>query len=144
MANLNILIVGHACLPEAGSELGVTWNWAWNLAKRNRVWVITHGYFRPTIERYMRDNPRPNLRFLWVGPLGWWDPWNGTEPRGIHLHYMVWRRAVVAAAKRLVAAESIDLVHHVSWNTLSWPPLLWQTGKPFIWGPVGGGQTFPW
>jgi glycosyltransferase involved in cell wall biosynthesis len=144
MASLNILLVGHACLPDAGSELGVTWNWAWHLAARNRVWVITHGHFRPLIERYLRDNARPNLRFIWVGPLGWWDPWNGAEPRGIRLHYLMWRRAVVAAAKRLIAAEPIDLVHHVSWNTLSAPPLLWQTGKPFVWGPIGGGQTLPW
>jgi glycosyltransferase involved in cell wall biosynthesis len=57
---------------------------------------------------------------------------------------MMWRRAVVAAAKRLMAVEPIDLVHHVSWNTLSAPPLLWQTGKPFVWGPIGGGQVLPW
>src|SRR5262249_9423070 len=98
----------------------------------------------PAIERYLRDNPCPNLRFLWVGPLGWWDPWNGSEPRGIRLHYMMWRRAVIAASKRLLATEPIDLIHHVSWSTVSWPPLLWQTGKPFVWGPIGGGQTLPW
>src|SRR6185437_16745647 len=66
---LNMLLVGHACLPEAGSELGITWNWAWHLAARNRVWVVTHGAFRPGIERYLRDHPRPNLAFIWVGPL---------------------------------------------------------------------------
>jgi len=114
------------------------------LRRKNRVWVITHGYSRPTIERYLRDNPRPGLRFVWVGPLGWWDPWNVAEPQGIRLHYMMWQRAVVTASKRLMAAEPIDLVHHVSWSTLSAPPLLWQTGKPFVWGPIGGGQTLPW
>jgi glycosyltransferase involved in cell wall biosynthesis len=142
--DLNVLIVGHGCAPDFGSEPGITWNWAWHLAARNRVWVITHGYERPSIETYLRDNPRPNLRFVWVGPLGWWDPWNGTKHRGIRLHYMMWRRAVVKAAKRLLASEPIDLVHHVSWSTLSAPPLLWQTGKPFVWGPIGGGQTLPW
>jgi hypothetical protein len=86
----------------------------------------------------------PTLHFIWVGPLGWWDPWNGTEPRGIRLHYMMWRRAVVAAARRLMATESIDVVHHVGWSTVSAPPLLWQIGKPFVWGPVGGGQVLPW
>jgi glycosyltransferase involved in cell wall biosynthesis len=143
ISKLNVLIVGHACLPGAGSELGVTWNWAWHLAARNRVWVITHGHFRQLIERFMHDNPCPNLRFVWVGPLGWWDPWNGVEPGGIRLHYLMWRRAVVTAAKRLIAAEQIDLIHHVSWTTLSAPPLLWQIGKPFVWGPIGGGQTLP-
>lgn len=144
MAGLNILIVGHACLPESGSELGVTWNWAWHLASKHRVWVITHGHFCPVIEDYMRANPRPNLRFIWVGPLGRWDPWNGIVSRGIRLHYVLWQRAVVRAAERLIESEPIDIVHHVSWNTLSAPPLLWRTGKPFVWGPIGGGQTLPW
>jgi glycosyltransferase involved in cell wall biosynthesis len=144
LPQLNVLIVGHGCLPESGSETGIAWNWAWHLAARNRVWVITHGYFRQPIERYMHDHPRPNLRFIWVGPLGRWDPWNGTEPRGVRLHYIMWRRAVVAAARRLIATEPIDLVHHVGWSTISAPPLLWQTGKPFVWGPLGGGQVLPW
>jgi glycosyltransferase involved in cell wall biosynthesis len=43
-----------------------------------------------------------------------------------------------------MAMESIDIVHHVSWSSLSAPPLLWRTGKPFVWGPVGGGQVLPW
>lgn len=143
-AKLNILIVGHGCQPESGSEQGVTWNWAWHLAKRHRVWVITHGYFRPPIERYIRDNPRPNLRFIWVGPLGWLDPWNGMKPRGIRLHYLMWQRASVRAAKQLIAEEPIDVVHHISMCTLSAPPLLWRTDKPFVWGPIGGGQVAPW
>ena len=145
VTGLNILLVGHACLPETGSEPGITWNWAWHLAARNRVWVIAHGFARESIEQYLRANPRPNLHFIWVGPLGWWDPWpDPARPRGIRLHYLLWRHAAVAAAERLLAAEPIDLVHHVSWSTISAPPLLWRTGKPFVWGPIGGGQIVPW
>ena len=145
MKALHILIVGHACFPDMGSEAGVTWNWAWHLAERNRVWVIAHGFRRPLVEQYMHDHPRPNLHFIWVGPLGWWDPWNDpTKPRGLRLHYLLWRHAAVAAAKRLMAMESIDIVHHVSWNSISAPPLLWRTGKPFVWGPIGGGHVLPW
>jgi glycosyltransferase involved in cell wall biosynthesis len=43
-----------------------------------------------------------------------------------------------------MTTESIDIVHHVSWNSLSAPPLLWRTGKPFVWGPIGGGHLLPW
>jgi glycosyltransferase involved in cell wall biosynthesis len=147
MKDLHILIVGHGCFPNMGSEAGVTWNWAWHLAERNRVSVIAHGFARPLVEQYLQDHPRPNLRFIWVGPLGWWDPWRDPTPtkaRGLRLHYLLWRYAAVAAAKRLIAAESIDIVHHVSWNSISAPPLLWRTGKPFVWGPIGGGQVLPW
>ena len=147
MKDLHILIVGHACFPNMGSEAAVTWNWAWHLAERNRVWVIAHGFARPLVEQYMHDHPRPNLHFIWVGPLGWWDPWKDPTPtkaRGLRLHYLLWRHAAVAAAQRLMAMESIDIVHHVSWNSISAPPLLWRTGKPFVWGPIGGGQVLPW
>jgi glycosyltransferase involved in cell wall biosynthesis len=147
MKELNILIVGHGCFPNMGSDAGITWNWAWHLAERNRVWVIAHGFARPLVEQYMHDHPRPNLQFIWVGPLGWWDPWKNpgpTKARGLPLHYLLWRHAAVAAAKRLMASESIDVVHHVSWNSISAPPLLWRTGKPFVWGPVGGGHILPW
>ena len=126
MKDLHILIVGHACFPNMGSEAGVTWNWAWHLAERNRVWVIAHGFARPLVEQYMRDHPRPNLRFIWVGPLGWWDPWRNpgpTKARGLRLHYLFWRHAALAAAQRLMAREAIDIVHHVSWNSISAPPL---------------------
>jgi glycosyltransferase involved in cell wall biosynthesis len=134
MEGLNVLIVGHGCVPNMGSEGGVTWNWAWHLAERNRVWVIAHGLARP-------------LHFVWVGPLGWWDPWKNPTPtkaRGLRLHYLLWRHAAVAAARRLTAMEPIDIVHHVSWNSISVPPLLWRTGKPFVWGPIGGGHVLPW
>ena len=80
-----------------------------------------------------------------LGRLSWCDPWNDpTKPRGLRLHYLLWRYAAVAAAKRLMAMELIDIVHHVSWNSISAPPLLWRTGKPFVWGPIGGGQVLPW
>jgi glycosyltransferase involved in cell wall biosynthesis len=147
MKDLRILLVGHACFPNMGSEAGVTWNWAWHLAERNRVWVITHGFARPLVEQYLQAHPRPNLHFIWVGPLGWWDPWKNpgpTKARGIRLHYLLWRHAAVAAARRLLATESIDITHHVSWNSISAPPLLWRAGKPFVWGPIGGGQVLPW
>jgi glycosyltransferase involved in cell wall biosynthesis len=147
MKELHVLLVGHGCFPGMGSEAAITWNWAWHLAERNRVWVITHGFARPLIEQYLHEHPRPNLNFIWVGPLGWWDPWKNpgpTKARGLRLHYLLWRHAAVAATKRLMAEEPIDIVHHVSWNSISAPPLLWRTGKPFVWGPIGGGHLLPW
>jgi glycosyltransferase involved in cell wall biosynthesis len=34
-------------------------------------------------------------------------------------------------------------VHHVSLGTVSAPPMLWRLPIPFVWGPLGGGQTAP-
>jgi glycosyltransferase involved in cell wall biosynthesis len=134
---MNILLIGYTCEPGIGSEQGVGWNWAWHLAERNAVWVIAHGFYRTVVEQYLRDHPRPNLHFVWVGPLGW-------QALGYRFQYLLWRWAAVTAAKRLIAEQPIDIIHHVSWNTISAPPLFWKTGKPFVWGPVGGGQALPW
>jgi len=36
-----------------------------------------------------------------------------------------------------------DLVHHVSWSTIAVPPPFWKLPVPAVWGPIGGGQSFP-
>jgi glycosyltransferase involved in cell wall biosynthesis len=50
---------------------------------------------------------------------------------------------VLREARRLHQEQGFDVVHHVSWGTISAPPRLWQLPIPFIWGPIGGGQTTP-
>lgn len=141
---LKVLLVGHACGAGLGSEPGLTWNWAWHLAADHEVRVIAHGQFRATVERFLATRPNPNLRFTWVAAPARWDPWNPERgERGIRLHYLLWQRSATAEAFRLHAREAFDIVHYVSWNTVSAPPLLWQMPVPFVWGPVGGGQTTP-
>jgi len=36
-----------------------------------------------------------------------------------------------------------DIVHHVSYGSLSAPPPFWRLPVPFIWGPIGGAQQTP-
>jgi glycosyltransferase involved in cell wall biosynthesis len=140
---MRILLTGHGCAPNMGSEPGVTWNWAVNLAKTNDVWVITHEYFRPAIESYLAAHPMPRLHFTYVGRLGRWDMLHLPSLRGIRLHYLFWRHRVLKIARELDEQHDFDIMHHVSWNTVSSPPLLWRLNKPFVWGPVGGGQVTP-
>ncbi len=141
---MRILLTGHSCAPQSGSEAGSTWNWATNLAKAHDVWVITHAYFRPAIEQHLAREPMPRLRFVYTDRLGWWDPLRFPSKRGIQFHYFFWQRKVLRIAAALDATHDFDLVHHVGWGTVSAPPMLWRLGKPFIWGPLGGGQTAPW
>ncbi|WP_431266719.1 glycosyltransferase family 4 protein [Dankookia sp. P2] len=140
---MKILIAGHGCCPGVGSEPGVTWNWAVHLAADNDVWVITHEHFKPAIEAFLAEHPCPRLSFVYTGRLGWFDPLRLPSQRGIRLHYVLWRWRVLRLARALDAQHDFDIVHHISWATVSAPPLLWQVGKPFVWGPVGGGQVTP-
>jgi glycosyltransferase involved in cell wall biosynthesis len=59
------------------------------------------------------------------------------------LHYVLWQRAVLREARRQHRRHKFDLVHHLSWGTISAPPLLWRLPIPLVWGPVGGAQTAP-
>ena len=141
---LKVLLVGHSCGPGVGSEPGITWNWARQLSSHHQVWVLTHPVYRENVERFLTEHPSPNLHFAWVSLSPWQDPWDPDKgERWIRLHYLLWQRAAFHEASRLHRLHSFDLVHHVSWGTLSAPPVFWRLPIPFVWGPVGGGQIAP-
>jgi glycosyltransferase involved in cell wall biosynthesis len=141
---LRILLVGHACSPLLGSEPGFTWNWAFHLASHHEVWVLTHPQFRGDVEQFLEDHPTPGLHFEWVNLPTYRDPWDPAEgEKGIRPHYLLWQRAALNKARELHRNSAFDLVHHVSWGTVSAPPALWKLPIPLVWGPVGGGQTTP-
>ncbi|HWI27759.1 MAG TPA: glycosyltransferase [Stellaceae bacterium] len=137
---MRVLLTGIACMPNSGSEAGVTWNWAWHLSMRNQVCVITHGAFRRVIDDFLAQHPNDNLHFEWVDSLGWLSL---KPPQDLRLHYVLWLRAALHRARRLLRERDFDIIHHVSFNTVSAPPPFWRLEKPFVWGPVGGGQTTP-
>lgn len=142
---MRILLCGHACAPELGSEPGVTWNWAWHLSEKHEVWALVHPEHRLEIESYLRRNPKPRLNFVWVSLPRWLDPWRPAEgERWIHVHYVLWQYAALSNARRLHRRINFDVCHFVSWATVLASPLLWKLPVPFFWGPVGGAQTVPW
>jgi glycosyltransferase involved in cell wall biosynthesis len=59
------------------------------------------------------------------------------------MHYLLWLRQSYKAAKRLHESRHFDLAHHVTWASLFCGSPLWRLGIPFVFGPVGGGQTTP-
>jgi glycosyltransferase involved in cell wall biosynthesis len=141
---LKVLLVGHACSPYLGSEPGFTWNWALHLSAHHRICVLTHPHYRHHIENYQRENPGLDVQFEWLNLPEKRDPWDPEAgERGIRPHYLLWQRAAFKRASELLARQGFDLVHHVSWGTLSAPPALWKLPVPFVWGPIGGGQTAP-
>ncbi len=142
---MKILMIGHACSPYLGSEPGFTWNWAWHLSQRHQVWVIAYPEFQADVESYLQAYPSPNLQICWVRSNSRWDFWDPTKSeRGIRWHYWLWLQQALRVAQLLHQQHQFDLVHHVSLGTINVPSPFWQLNIPFIWGPIGGGQTFPW
>ncbi|MDD1749472.1 MAG: glycosyltransferase family 4 protein [Methanothrix sp.] len=141
---LKVLLVGHACGVDLGSEPGLTWNWAHHLSASCEVWVLAHPRYQQSVEAFLSEHPNANLHIVWTQLPPAWDPWKPDRGEdGIRLHYLLWQHVASLQAKRLQRLHQFSLVHHVSWNTISAPPWLWSLPLPFVWGPIGGGQTAP-
>jgi len=142
---MKILIVGHACAPGLGSEPGFTWNWAWQMSRTHQVWVIAHPEYKDLVDSFLASNPNDRIQFIWVVPKTRFDYWKpgSNQERGIRLHYWHWIRAAYDRAATLHNEVHLDLVHHVSWSTIAVPPPFWKLPVLAVWGPIGGGQSFP-
>jgi hypothetical protein len=63
---MKILLSAYACEAGRGSEPGVGWNTALEIAKYHEVWVLTRpDDGRPAIEAELAQNPNPNLHFVY-------------------------------------------------------------------------------
>ena len=142
MKRLKVLLSAYACRPGMGSEPGVGWNVSRELAKYHQVWVLTRGNNRPTIEAEIHQNPIPNLQIIYCDFPDWAMAWKKGN-RGVYLHYYLWQILAYFTAKKIHAQENFDLVHHVTYVRYSSPSFLSLLPIPFIWGPVGGGESTP-
>jgi glycosyltransferase involved in cell wall biosynthesis len=142
---MKILIVGHACAPGLGSEPGFTWNWAWQMSRLHQVWVITHPEYKDRVDTFLAANPNDRIQFIWVVPKTRFDYWKpgSNQERGIRLHYWHWMKEAYSQAAALHNQVHLDIVHHVSWSTIAIPPPFWKLPVSAVWGPIGGGQSFP-
>jgi glycosyltransferase involved in cell wall biosynthesis len=142
---MKILIVGHACAQGLGSEPGFTWNWAWQMSRLHQVWVIAHPEYKDRVDSFLASHPNDRIQFIWVVPRTRFDYWKpgSNQERGIRLHYWHWMKAAYNQAAILHDQVHLDLVHHVSWSTIAVPPPFWKLPVPAVWGPIGGGQSFP-
>lgn len=142
MRRLRVLISAYACEPGQGSEPGVGWNVSREMAKYHDVWVLTRADNRAEIEFEVGRNPIPNLKFAYYDLPSWANSW-AERGQGIQLHYLFWQHGAFAVAQKLHREILFDLSHHVTFVRYWMPSLLARLPVPFIWGPVGGGETAP-
>jgi exopolysaccharide biosynthesis WecB/TagA/CpsF family protein len=140
---MKVLIVGHACSPRQGSEPSGTWNWAWQLSRRHEVLVLAYPHDREGVEAYLSEHPNHNLSFFWVTLPGRRCYGRGDTGLQSPSLYLLWQALVYRKARELHKNVGFDLVHHVSYGSVSAPPLVRRLPVPVIWGPIGGGQRAP-
>ncbi|OAD18722.1 glycosyl transferase, group 1 family protein [Candidatus Thiomargarita nelsonii] len=143
---MKILLSAFACHPHHGSEPGVGWHWAIEIAKiGHEVWVLTHTENKVAIEAVLEKLPALSgkLHFIYyhvTSWLGWWR----RDQRGIYPYYVLWQWGAYRFIKKIQGREQFDLVHHITYGGVRVPSFMGGLGIPFIFGPVGGGERAPW
>ena len=142
---MRVLLSAYACEPGKGSEPGIGWHWALELARLgHEVWVLTRANNRPVIEAESVKKPhKANLHFLYYD-LPAWARWWKKGSRGIHLYYILWQWGAYRLAREVHAQAGFDIVHHVTFVSVRQPSFMGNLGIPFIFGPVAGGEAAPW
>jgi glycosyltransferase involved in cell wall biosynthesis/peptidoglycan/xylan/chitin deacetylase (PgdA/CDA1 family) len=140
-----VLLLAYACSPYRGSEASVGWHRALDAAREFDTWVICEEtWCAPDIRAYIAANGAPaGVTFAFV-PMGRWLRLLRRVPGLFYLAYNLWHRRGLAAARRLHRHCRFDLVHQVTFCGFREPGYLWKLGVPFVWGPVGGTQHYPW
>jgi hypothetical protein len=72
---LKVLMSAYACAPGKGSEPGVGWAVAREMACYHDIWVITRRNNRPAIEAELARNPQPGLCFVYWDLPNWARFW---------------------------------------------------------------------
>jgi glycosyltransferase involved in cell wall biosynthesis len=139
---LRVLVSAYSCQPGHGSEPGVGWDWIRQIARFHEVWAITRANNRDSIEQALAREPLPNLHFIYFDFPAWARFWKRGS-RGVALYYYLWQAGIYRIARRIGQAERFDLVHHITFGKYWAPSFLCLLDAPFIWGPVGGGESAP-
>jgi glycosyltransferase involved in cell wall biosynthesis len=141
---MKILLSAYACEPKKGSEPGVGWNWAIELAKLGHdVWVLTRANNQHSIEKELIQYPsRANLHFIYYD-LPAWAMRLKKLPGGIYFYYSAWQWMVFKIAKQVHKIENFSIAHHITFGVLRQPSFLGKLSIPFFLGPIGGGERAP-
>ena len=137
---MKIMLSAFACAPNMGSEAGSGWLYAVELARAHRVWVLTDESRRRAIESHAEMLPE-NLKIIYYRPK--LIAALKLDSKTAHLIYQAWQMGAWRVAKALDAVHAFDVCWHLTYGVFRQPSWMWKVGKPFVFGPVGGGERAP-
>ena len=123
MDKVNVLVNAYACNPDWGSEQGIGWHWAVELAKYCKVIVITEGEFRENIERALSDLPqKENLTFVYnnVSDKVRQMCWNQGDWR-FYYYYRQWQKRTLEIARRICIVAQRTVPYSSTTTHAVWP-----------------------
>jgi hypothetical protein len=120
-----VLLSAYACEPGRGSEPGVGWNWATELAELgHHVTVITRADNRTMIESHFLP---PNLTFVYFDLPRWVQRWRAGL-RAKAAYYVLWQWFAARHIRRLFPSPPFDVVHHITYVSARYPSFMGSLG----------------
>lgn len=142
-----VLLLAATCNPFKGSDSAVGWGRAVESAKIGETWVICGYWDQKDIARYLNEHGEiPGLHFCFL-KKSWIEELLKLGRPFYEIHYLpynMWHRRAFKLAQRLHRELKFDLVHQVCIIGFREPGYLWKLDAPFVWGPIGGTQNYPW
>jgi glycosyltransferase involved in cell wall biosynthesis len=112
------------------------------MGRYHEVWVITRANNRAPIEKALAMKPLPNVHWVYFDLPRWARFWKKKQ-QGMHLYYYLWQIGAYFVARKLHRRVGFNLVHHVTFVNYWMPSYMALLPAPFVWGPVGGGESSP-
>ena len=135
---MKIFLSAYACEPEKGSEPGIGWNVALELANYHEVHVLTRANNLPSITEAMAHHEGCKLTFHGYDLPHWLTFWK-KKRRGYHLYYYLWQYGAYLKYRGL--ANTCDIVQHLTFANWAMPSLF-MLCRPFtVYGPIGEVHT---
>lgn len=140
---MKILLSVYACEPNKGSEPGIGWNWALHLSKMGHsITVITRKNNKKLIENEVKKNSLyKKINFIYFDCSEFFLKIKNTIPGGIYIYYYFWQFKIYNFLKKKINIDKYHFIHHLTFGVFRLPSFLHNFNKPFIFGPVGGGET---
>lgn len=141
---MKVLISAVACNPYLGSENYFGWAAVQALARDHDLWVLTSPRNQADLTRAQSEGlVPPNVRFVYAGGFKEWNPHLLKARIQSWKEYHDYSRAALPVARDLCRTVKLDLVHHVTFATWRVALPFWKLDMPFILGPIGGNEKFP-
>jgi glycosyltransferase involved in cell wall biosynthesis len=140
---MNILISAYSVSPFYGSESGVAWSFIKELAKDHTLFVLTRTRNKHDLEKVISTLDYKERLFFFYFDIPFFCKLYKVATISEHLYYFLWQIGIPFKAKNIIKNNKIDLIHHITLGAFRYPSLLAFFNKPFIFGPIGGGENYP-
>lgn len=137
-----ILVSAYGCEPMKGSEAGVGWNWVLEMARHNRLLVITRANNQGSIEAHLPKDIENNIVFFYYDTPDFIKNLKN-KAKGLYFYYFCWQVGIVSMVRNILKSAKIDYTMHLTFGSMWMPTFLPLFRTPFIWGPIGGGDCEP-